>query len=332
MPLNDTSRPEIGEAGSGNRAIFSTIVHEQPVWAGLFQGLRDALCPAKLPPLELTSRPIPVADRMASKTSPWAVSTATIVNGGLLAVLLMLETRTFAPPYPRPAPGKTIDLSGFHFPLSARPKPATGQGGGGGGDRSLLDAIRGRNPRFETEPIVPPQAAVLERPQLPLDSAIAVPLDLKVPDNASLPNLGVHQSPNVTLSVLGPGTKAGIGAGNGHGDGPGDGDGMGPGRDHGAGVGFYVPGGDVSAPVPVFTPEAEFSDEARREKYQGSCMISVIIDAQGNPQNPRVTRHLGMGLDEKAMDAVMKYRFKPAKKNGRAVPVLINVLVDFRLY
>jgi TonB family protein len=61
-------------------------------------------------------------------------------------------------------------------------------------------------------------------------------------------------------------------------------------------------------------------------------MISVIIDAQGNPQSPRVVRALGMGLDEKALQAVMKYRFKPARKDGKPVAVRISVMVNFRLF
>ncbi len=84
---------------------------------------------------------------------------------------------------------------------------------------------------------------------------------------------------------------------------------------------------------PIFTPEAEFSDEARRAKYQGVCLISLIVDAQGNPQNPRVVRPLGMGLDEKALEAVRKYKFKPAMKDGRTpVPVMMSIEVNFRLY
>jgi TonB family protein len=84
--------------------------------------------------------------------------------------------------------------------------------------------------------------------------------------------------------------------------------------------------------VPIVSPEAEFSDEARRNKYQGVCMISVIVDARGYPRNPRVVRSLGMGLDEKALEAVQKYRFKPATKNGKAVAATISVEVNFRLY
>ena len=91
-------------------------------------------------------------------------------------------------------------------------------------------------------------------------------------------------------------------------------------------------GGGVSAPVPLNQVEAEFSDEARRAKYQGVCLISLIVDAQGNPQNPHVVRALGMGLDEKAIEAVKKYKFKPAMKGNTPVPVMITVEVNFRLY
>ena len=80
------------------------------------------------------------------------------------------------------------------------------------------------------------------------------------------------------------------------------------------------------------TPEAEFSDEARRNKYQGICVVFVIVDAHGYPRNPRVVQSLGMGLDEKALEAVQKYRFKPAMKDGKPVASMINVAVNFRLF
>lgn len=96
--------------------------------------------------------------------------------------------------------------------------------------------------------------------------------------------------------------------------------------------GVYRIGGGVSAPVPIFSPEAEFSDEARRAKYQGVCLVSLIVDAQGNPQNPRVVRGLGRGLDEKALEAVRKYKFKPAMKGNTPVPVMMSIEVNFKLY
>lgn len=91
-------------------------------------------------------------------------------------------------------------------------------------------------------------------------------------------------------------------------------------------------GGPVSAPIPLNSVIPEFPDEARAARYQGICLVSVVIDSQGNPQNPKVTRSLGMGLDEKAIEAVRKYKFKPAMRDGKtAVSVRITIVVTFRL-
>jgi TonB family protein len=99
------------------------------------------------------------------------------------------------------------------------------------------------------------------------------------------------------------------------------------------GVGLYGIGNGVSAPVVIHSVEAQFSDEARRAKYQGICLISLIVDAQGNPQSIRVARSLGKGLDEKAIEAVRQYKFSPAMKDGQTpVPVMITIEVDFKLY
>jgi TonB family protein len=58
----------------------------------------------------------------------------------------------------------------------------------------------------------------------------------------------------------------------------------------------------------------------------------MVVYAQGNPQNPRIVRGLEMGLNEKALEAVRKYKFKPAMKGNSPVPVMINVEINFRLY
>jgi TonB family protein len=230
----------------------------------------------------------------------------------------------------KPAPGDNIQLK--DFTLFAPSDAGAAHGGGGGGSNELTDPIEGRPPRQADMPLVPPQVPMLAHPTLAIDPAVAVPLDIKLPET-TLPNIGVHASPNVKLASNGQGTEAGMGTGSKGGDGPGKGPGYGPGSDHGFGGLRYTPGiGGVSNPVPIVSPEAEFSDEARRNKYQGVCMISIIVDAHGYPQNPRVVRSLGMGLDEKALEAVQRYRFKPAMKDGKPVPVQILVEVNFRLY
>ena len=162
--------------------------------------------------------------------------------------------------------------------------------------------------------------------------AINVQKDIQLPDNPNLPIIGVQESANVTAG-LGNGQRRGHGNGQRRRVGLGTGNGFGPGTAGNAGGGVYQIGGGVSAPVAIHSAEAEFSDEARRAKYQGVCLISLIVDAQGNPQNMRVVRALGMGLDEKAIEAMRKYKFKPAMKDGKTpVPVRITIEVDFHLY
>lgn len=91
-------------------------------------------------------------------------------------------------------------------------------------------------------------------------------------------------------------------------------------------------GGTVSAPTPIRTPNAIYTDDARRRKLQGECFIRLIVDANGFPQNPQVVRSLDPGLDERALEAVRHYRFNPAVKKGAGpVPVVITIAVNFRL-
>jgi TonB family protein len=314
---------------SDHRDFLTPILREQPIWSELYESVRDRFFAPKLPPLELTSKPIPVPDRLATSTNPWAVGTATAVNGGILAFILLVGVRAVLPPSSKPSPLSNFKLD--DFPLFA-PKPDAAHGGGGGGTNDNIDAIRGRNPKLDLHPLAPVQIPVLDNPRLPVENSVAVPPEIRLPDN-SISNIGVHTSPNVTVVSSGQGGYTGIGSGNHGGDGPGDGPGAGPGRNGGFGGDVYTPGtGGVTQPVPIFTPEAEFSDEARRQKYQGVCMISVIIDAQGFPQNPRLVQTLGMGLDEKALEAVKRYRFKPARKDGKPVAARMTVVVNFRLY
>lgn len=98
-------------------------------------------------------------------------------------------------------------------------------------------------------------------------------------------------------------------------------------------LGVYKVGGRVSVPVPLNTPEAEYTDQARKVHIEGQEMITIIVDTNGVPQRARVVRRLGYGLDEKAIEAVRKYRFRPATLDKTVpVPVLITIAVNFTLY
>jgi protein TonB len=332
QPESTSHAASTGAAGHELDAFLGKAFEEKPIWTELYENVRDVFFPPKLPPLELTSTPIPVPDRMAFKTNPWAVGTATTVNGLILLLVLYFGARAvinkIIPPKLNATP---VDVS--EFELKAPKAAQTAGGGGGGGSHDIVDPIKGKLPKIDKAPVTPPQVPLLDKPKLAVQSAIAVQNDIKLPDNPNMPNIGVTNSANVTLASNGQGTGGGMGTGQNGGLGSGNGNGYGPGSGGNAGGGVFRVGGGISAPVPVVWPEAEFSDEARRAKYQGVCLVSLIVDAQGNPQNPRVVRPLGMGLDEKALEAVRKYKFKPALKDGRTpVPVMITIEVNFRLY
>jgi TonB family protein len=89
--------------------------------------------------------------------------------------------------------------------------------------------------------------------------------------------------------------------------------------------------GRVSAPVPTFKPEPQYSEEARKAKWQGSVRMSLIVDAEGFAVRMAIEQMLGYGLDAMAMEAVKAWRFKPGIKDGKAVPVKAVIEVNFRL-
>ena len=95
---------------------------------------------------------------------------------------------------------------------------------------------------------------------------------------------------------------------------------------------IYRVGGDVTAPKLIFAPDPEYSKAALQAKYQGVCVVALIVDAQGKPKHIRIIRHLGMGLDHQAIEAVKQYTFKPATRFGKPVAVNVNIEVNFRFY
>jgi TonB family protein len=93
----------------------------------------------------------------------------------------------------------------------------------------------------------------------------------------------------------------------------------------------YKIGGGVSQPSILFKVEPEYSEEARKAKWQGTVNLSVVISEFGEPINLKVTNALGLGLDQKAIEAVQKWVFKPGRKDGQPVAVYANIQVTFKL-
>jgi TonB family protein len=203
-------------------------------------------------------------------------------------------------------------------------------GGGGGGDRDKLNAPKGALPKLSKDQIVPPAIVIRnDNPKLAVLPTVVVPPEIKLP---TIGALGDPLSKVMGPASNGTGMGGGIGSGSGGGVGSGTGPGVGPGHGGGYGGGAYRVGGGVSAPKVLYEPDPEYSEEARKAKYQGTVVLWLVVSAEGKPQDIRVQRSLGMGLDEKAIEAVKQWRFDPAKKDGHPVPVMINVEVNFRLY
>ena len=248
---------------------------------------------------------------------------AVIIAGTMLGRKIITEVK----------PQQTVELiAPSDLPVLEASKTRSG-GGGGGGDRDKLQATQGRLPKQSMQQFTPPVVVVRnEHPKLVMDPTIVVPPQVHLAQ-PNLPNLGdpLSHLPSGPPSN-GTGSGGGIGSGNGGGVGSGEGPGFGPGHGGGTGGGAFRVGGGVSAPKAIYAPDPEYSEEARKAKYQGVCVLWLIVGPDGRPHDIRPARTLGLGLDEKAIEAVKNWRFEPAMKDGKPVAVMINVEVSFRLY
>jgi protein TonB len=207
-------------------------------------------------------------------------------------------------------------------------------GGGGGGDQDPLPAPKGRLPKPAMQQITPPQIMVRnQKPKLAVEPTVVVPPQVHLAEN-HMPTLGLSSAAPMPAAPPsnGTGSGGGIGSGSGGGVGVGHGAGVGAGTGGGIGGGVFKVGGGISAPQPIATPDPDYTEEARKAKTQGTCVLAMIVDAEGKPRDIRVLRGLGFGLDAKAMEAVKQWRFQPAQKDGHAVNVQINVEVAFKLF
>jgi protein TonB len=304
------------------QALYAAFDRE-PAPDTLIMRVEQRLIAARRVPAVPTFGLLRVSTRSAW-SSLWSIAAHAAVFA--LIALLLLQGRK-ASVLKTQAALTQIDVKPF-LPIAT---PDSSGGGGGGGAHDILQAPKGKLPKFEQQPITPPMLIRNDHPKLAQEAAIVMPKDLQLPNN-DLPNLGDPRTTVVGPLSNGTGAMAGIGTGAGGGIGSGRGNGYGPGEGGGYGGGLYHVGGGVAAPQLISSVDPEFSDEARRAKFQGVCVVSLVVDAQGNPQRVQVVRHLGMGLDQKAVAAVRQYKFKPATLQGRPVPVEVNIEVNFRIY
>ena len=252
-------------------------------------------------------------DRTAGRRmSPQSISVAVLVNIAAL-LLLIVQVRTAHIMAHRQEMVSLVD------PMVPPPlPPALKAAGGGGGQPDHAPVSRGTPPPPAPVQLNPPKVKVNE-PKLAMEASVDTP---RMADS-KMPTFGMPNSPNIGSS-MGNGTGTGIGSGNGAGGGAGSGG--------GTGGGIKKIGGGVHAPEVLFAPEPQFSDEARKAKVSGNVLVYLQVDTNGMPTHVRVLRGIGMGLDQKAIEAVQAYKFKPAMENGKPVTVEMNVEVNFNIY
>jgi TonB family protein len=248
------------------------------------------------------------------------------------AILLILATTGVKPPFIPPLHDILLvpaDIGAYKPPVHA------GGGGGGGGVRADSPASRGEAPPFArvqfSAPVVKIENAT---PILPMAPTLIGDAEIK----PAIFDYRQYGDPDGVPGKLsgGPGDGGGIGKGHGTGIGPGKGPGLGPGDDGGTGGGERVRylgsgGGAVTQPVLLTKIDPDYSEEARKAKLQGTVLLRIEVDTHGQPQNITVGKSLGLGLDDRAIDAVKRWKFTPGKVNGKPVAVVAYVEVNFRL-
>jgi TonB family protein len=283
---------------------------EVPWYRTIIANVRDFIRPEKLPPLELTSKPVAVKDIWGAGTSRKALASSALLQGALVASLLLVGTN----PQVQQAIQKVVLVAPPPvMKPAAEVKPA-----GGGGQRSPLPPLKAELPKPAPRQFTPPLATI-EHPALTMDPSLVAANDAWAAPTAAIGNpLG-----NINGGG-GLGSAGGLGNGHGTGIGPGSGASFG-------GAGVYTVGNGVTAPELVSKVEPEYSEEARKAKYSGSVLLSIVVNTDGKAEEIKVVKSLGMGLDEKAVEAVRKWVFKPGRSKGVPVKVRAQVEVNFRL-
>ena len=312
------------------RLVLPTI-HE-----GWFQSLprqiRAAKATKNLPPLKLTSKPLPIKSIWgAYDHKREGVSASTIGHVLIVTVAFLISAANPLQDITGDSINLVLDFDVSPYMVELRNPPAGDSGGGGGGGQnSPLPQSKGKLPRFDSKQLAPP-TPIIRNP----DPKLSVEPTVIVQEYAQAPKIDMSMfgDPfgNIGPPSAGPGSGGGIGSGRGTGVGSGRGPGVGPGSGGGIGGGVFRIGGGVSPPRLTYKVEPEYSEEARKAKYQGTVVLAIEVWQDGKAHNIRVIRSLGLGLDKKAIDAVQQWKFVPGKKDNVPVRVRANVEVNFRL-
>jgi len=286
---------------------------EIPWYKSIVENVRELIRPEKLPPLELTSQPVPVRDIWGEGTNPKRVAASVLIHGAIFAALIMVGTNITVQ--------KAIRNVVLIAPVPVKPMEVKPNTGGGGGSRSPLPPLKAQLPRPAPKQYVPPLVTI-EHPALTMDASLTAPPDAWAAPTGAIGN---------PLGSIGGGGGLGSGGGIGNGRGNGIGNGTGSGSGGGNGGGVYSVGNGVTEPIPIVHPDPEYSEEARKDRSSGYVMLSIVVNTSGKATDVQVVKSLGMGLDEKAVEAVQQWLFRPGTNKGIPVNVRAQVKVTFSL-
>src|ERR1700677_3169872 len=253
---------------------------EEPFFRSLIRNVKEFINPPKLPPLELTSKPVAVKEIWGfyGGQGQRAGLTSFLIHVGVIGLLFLLGTNKVVQQVVK----QQIDLIAPDLaPYKPTVKKDTMHGGGGGGDRSPTPVSKGKLPKLANKQFVPPMIKPPDNPKLVMEPTLIMPPDTNIPKVDS-PNLGDPLSKS-GLASNGFGSGGGMGSGRGGGVGPGSGPGFGPGSGGGMGGGAYRIGGGVSPPSILYKVEPENSEEARKAQFQGSVLLFVVVDEHAHP-------------------------------------------------
>ncbi len=301
-------------------------------WGSNFGGfggrIKELFFPAKLPPANFTSKPVKVKDIWTKDENfGWTQIISFAIHGSIFALIILIPLFWHFSS-PTQAKNKSLDMTPIDLsPYTAKLPAGAKKAGGGGGanDHTLTPVNKGKLPKFQWTQFTPPQVKIVNPdPKLAMDPSLLGPPDLKVP-NLNAANFG---------DPLASASSDSLGHGNGTGIGSGTGGGLGPGEGGGTGGGAFRAGvNGVGIPECIYCPPPLYSDDARKAKYQGIVTLLITVTADGRATNISVVKGPGMGLEEKAIESVRTWKFRPATgPGGKVVAVIVPIEVSFRLY
>jgi TonB family protein len=285
----------------------------------------------------------PDTPRLPKPTGALGRTCASALVHAALVVAIVTAATSGVPPAPSAetqtvARQQPIDVR--HFVFIAKDVHPAGGGGGGGGNQQAgpirravgvgSDAITlpVRKPPSPAPVATPSTAAVPELSPLPSLVLDAKPLASGTYEQIGLPSGGVSSG-----TSTGPGSGGGVGTGVGTGIGSGEGPGIGPGSGGGMGGGVYRPGGSVTVPRVITEVKPTYTNDALKNKVQGSVVLELVVTRDGRPSQIRVIRSLDPGgLDGQAIAAAAQWRFEPGRLAGTPVDVLVTIVLDFRIF